>query len=288
MNLWIDTQFGAVRGSRYGQQITRIPVKRADTISLVIGYLTDNIQAPLSGSPTGKIILKVENDWTGSAIASATSWTATGAGTAAVYTFSLSLNTVELARLFVDGTISETTAANQTARYALTGLAVGDIIEQTDDTSFWIVVDADELDNAAGWERAPELPLVELIGEVEATAAGAEFTSQTLTFVVHNDVIRGSEGTPTSGSPSYPTPAQSIVARLDITALTGGAATALDGIATAGINLTTDPTLYAVAISGALGLYRLEAGTDAEASPGIIRPDDYHGTTNARVWKQVL
>lgn len=32
-------------------------------------------------------------------------------------------------------------------------------------------------------------------------------------------------------------------------------------------------------------IYQFETGTDAEDSPDIIRPDDYNGTTNARVWK---
>lgn len=70
-----------------------------------------------------------------------------------------------------------------------------------------------------------------------------------------------------------------------ITGLTGGGATALDGQAT-----TSLPTGYTVFLSyGRVGqLWQLIAGTDAEdVSNGIVRPDDYHATTNARIWVQL-
>jgi hypothetical protein len=73
--------------------------------------------------------------------------------------------------------------------------------------------------------------------------------------------------------------------RLDITVLTGGTGTALDSIATEDL---TPPYLVAVVITGTLRFYRLTAGTDAEALPGTIRPDDYAPSTNEKIWKQVL
>jgi hypothetical protein len=32
-------------------------------------------------------------------------------------------------------------------------------------------------------------------------------------------------------------------------------------------------------------VFKLRAGTDAEVSPSIIRPDDYNASTNAKVWQ---
>ena len=32
----------------------------------------------------------------------------------------------------------------------------------------------------------------------------------------------------------------------------------------------------------------LKSGTNATSTPGIIRPNDWTGTTNAKVWKQIL
>jgi hypothetical protein len=67
-----------------------------------------------------------------------------------------------------------------------------------------------------------------------------------------------------------------------ITGLTGGGATNLDGIATT--SLVTS-VLVAIKIAGAISFYRLEAGTDAESSPTVIRPDDFNAVSNAKVWK---
>lgn len=71
-----------------------------------------------------------------------------------------------------------------------------------------------------------------------------------------------------------------------VTGFTGGGSTNLDGVATTAI---TVPALYWFkhATLGGRG-YVLRAGTDAEASPGIIRPDDYNGATNAKVWQAFL
>lgn len=69
-----------------------------------------------------------------------------------------------------------------------------------------------------------------------------------------------------------------------ITGLTGGGATKLDGILTAGKQKLLT-TLY---ISGELQDWLLLSGTDAEDSAaGIVRPDDYDSSTNAQVWKRL-
>jgi len=73
--------------------------------------------------------------------------------------------------------------------------------------------------------------------------------------------------------------------RLDITALTGGGAGRLDGLATTAVLVGY---MVALRISGIPHWYILTAGTDAEASPGIIRPDDFHASTNAKVWLRYL
>jgi hypothetical protein len=58
----------------------------------------------------------------------------------------------------------------------------------------------------------------------------------------------------------------------------------LDAIPTAGLSLTPAPLAFLL-LSGRVNPYRLRAGTDAENSPFIIRPDDYAGTTNEKVWE---
>lgn len=72
-----------------------------------------------------------------------------------------------------------------------------------------------------------------------------------------------------------------------ITGLTGGGATKLDGITTAGGAVETGATV--ILSYGRVGqTWQLIAGTDAEAAvAGIVRPDDYHASTNARIWIQL-
>ena len=68
-----------------------------------------------------------------------------------------------------------------------------------------------------------------------------------------------------------------------ITGYTGGGTTNLDGLAT--INRSV-PSLLAFDHASYGGkVFKLRAGTDAEASPAIIRPDDYNASTNAKVWE---
>lgn len=74
--------------------------------------------------------------------------------------------------------------------------------------------------------------------------------------------------------------------RAAITGLTGGTSSKLDSIVTA----SKGPG-WMVRIkhssSGAELVYRLESGTTAENAPWTIRPDDYNGSTNAKVWTLV-
>jgi hypothetical protein len=74
--------------------------------------------------------------------------------------------------------------------------------------------------------------------------------------------------------------------RLDLTTLTGGGPTALDGIATT--TLTPPRALFLIRPNEPLACYQLEAGTTAESVPNIIRPDDFHAVTNAKIWVRKL
>lgn len=67
-----------------------------------------------------------------------------------------------------------------------------------------------------------------------------------------------------------------------ITGLTGGGSTKLDGILTAG--LAVGRIQLVRQSSGIVSLYRLSSGSTPDNSPIIIRPDDYHASTNAKQW----
>lgn len=70
-----------------------------------------------------------------------------------------------------------------------------------------------------------------------------------------------------------------------VTGYTGGGSTNLDGIATVALS----PILLYAFVHSSDGLrhYTLTAGTTAESSPDVIRPDDYAGGTNEKVWVSV-
>ena len=75
-----------------------------------------------------------------------------------------------------------------------------------------------------------------------------------------------------------------LVRERQLTGLTGGGNAKLDGIATVGLALSPVP-FQLFSLGGNLLAYILRAGTDAESSPTIIRPDDYAGGTNEKVWE---
>lgn len=71
-----------------------------------------------------------------------------------------------------------------------------------------------------------------------------------------------------------------------LTGLTGGGASKLDGVLTA--DLSTG-LLVVFCLAGDVQFWELVAGTTAEdAANGIVRPDDYDGTTNTQIWLRRL
>lgn len=93
----------------------------------------------------------------------------------------------------------------------------------------------------------------------------------------------------TSGTVSAAVLPGVIVPRPDITALTGSTSTSLDSIATANGAAATGATVL-LSYGRIPQTWQLMVGTDAEnvnATPAIVRPDDYDAATNARVWVQL-
>jgi hypothetical protein len=72
----------------------------------------------------------------------------------------------------------------------------------------------------------------------------------------------------------------------EITGLTGGGATNLDGLVTVGVPARTLVEIYPT--GGPLQKWLLTAGTETEdTTAGRVRPDDYNTDTNAKYWLQV-
>lgn len=102
-------------------------------------------------------------------------------------------------------------------------------------------------------------------------------SAERINCVIENTVYSASvPNQPTTGNPTF---------LPGVTSLTGGGAGSLDGVLTATV---TVPQLYIVSLSTSSQLWILMAGTDAEdVAGGVIRPDDYHATNNAKVFKRI-
>jgi len=125
---------------------------------------------------------------------------------------------------------------------------------------------------------------VTLMGELVRTVSSKEVSCKLLTVTVYNDVCKGSEGTPTTGTPAY-VHADKVLAHLyEYTSLTGGTGVDLDSEATLTRNVGRLVCVY-ISSTACLLYYRLTSGTNAESVPWVIRPDDYAASTNEKVWK---
>lgn len=119
-------------------------------------------------------------------------------------------------------------------------------------------------------------------------ADGSVYTVWSGTVTFKADVTRGV-------SPAIPiytlSPLRaSIVNRSDLLGLTGGGATKLDGVATKTGSVVMVPTgtIFMISYGRILQVWQLVEGTDVEApSTGVVRPDDYNASTNARIWVQL-
>jgi hypothetical protein len=106
-------------------------------------------------------------------------------------------------------------------------------------------------------------------------------------YQINHDLIYGDEATPTNADDpdEYLLKASGIEWLPTVTSKTGGTSADLDAVPTVTRSLNTLVQFYDADGDDTLRTYRLEAGTDAESSPDVIRPDDYDGTTNQKVWK---
>ena len=126
------------------------------------------------------------------------------------------------------------------------------------------------------------------IADFYATVAGDKTFSDTFNLRLKNNAGRSDDGTPTAvANPGAWLQTNGMRNPGYWTAYTGGAATNVDYVATAA-GATATGSCIQTAILGDLAMWQLQAGTAAEnTAGGIIRPDDYHSTTNARVWVRI-
>lgn len=117
--------------------------------------------------------------------------------------------------------------------------------------------------------------------EVEVGASPDNGTVAYSEISVRKDLLRDGQADPVGAaslSLTYP------FNRSELTELTGGGVGALDSVETVDMPVGTVFT-FREAATGYEWFARLVAGTDAEDPPAVVRPDDYAGGTNEKVWK---
>ena len=102
MNLYVDLATGnIVESVQFSRALDSLTLKRGDNLSVIVQFGLNGVVQDLGdGSETGKLGIKEMDDFTGNFLAAADSWTKSGTGTSAEYTFSLNLNTTELNTAF--------------------------------------------------------------------------------------------------------------------------------------------------------------------------------------------
>ncbi len=221
MRLYLNTDQGAfVAGLNQPQRRSLVEVKRGDSTAFALAFCGDfgvAIEQDATVAFTDfRLTAKVPGDLgADDFILADTSVAKTGTGSAALYTFSPSLNTVALNDLFILGGV-KATPADATARKALTegddgaALVPGDVVRQVDTQDYHVIVaGATDLTLDASWSTdEPRLAAgyVDLALEASWTQSGRTTSTLPCTLRVLDDVSKGSEGVPPDGADSYPAP----------------------------------------------------------------------------------
>lgn len=204
MRLYFDLdsrQFIQAAGIR--QAIDRFSIKRADSADFSLQFIEGGIVKELTSGTTFRFSLKKPADFQGDYLVTTAGFTKTGTGVSTVYTFAPDFNTEELNDFLLDGTLSEI-VADEAARFALTGKALGYLVRQTDTFQYWKVIDAAKLNEAAGWELAPMKVSALCDAELEWVEPGSKRGSgATAAFYVFSDINRGTESMPTPVGPGF-------------------------------------------------------------------------------------
>lgn len=112
-----------------------------------------------------------------------------------------------------------------------------------------------------------------------ANASQTQWGSTNKVPIYIENTLRDSE------TPTEPSTASGPIFLGTVTTLTGGGANALDGVVTTSVDT---PQLYILSIGLSSQLWVLVTATDEENSAGgIVRPDDYDGSTNTKVFKRI-
>ena len=103
MKLFIDVETRTIIDSlTYARPTPSITLKRRDNMRVEVAFVKSGAVVELATGATGKLGIKLAGSYGAAFLAAANSWTKTGTGEDAIYSFALNLNTQEMDTAFED------------------------------------------------------------------------------------------------------------------------------------------------------------------------------------------
>lgn len=295
-------------GAGTTQELAEIIQKRSPSAPFEVQFLRGIVPQELASDASGIIEVKIKGEYDSQPLTAALAWVKTGTGEDAIYTFTLGTITDPLNALLGIEPAKAFTVVAATDLFTSTahGRAIGDRIQVYSDdtlpagllanTNYFIIAtgfgantfkvsltlggsSVDVTDTGTGNQfftyAADDIVSVTLMFEMQYIENGQKTKSQTLDFVLVNDVVRDGDV-----PPAMPALAYDIVLP-EISDLAG-----FKAIPTVGLTLG-----YLVAItidvSGTRSrlFYELTSGPAVDPEPADVEPNDYDLSTNDKHWK---
>lgn len=309
MRLHVDIDLQKfVLGPGTTQELTSIDVKRGPATQIEIQFLRGITPQELAADASGIFEVKEVGQYDAEPLTAALAWVKTGTGINTIYTFTLGLVNAALdALLGVEAPVVFTAvAATDLLTSTAHGLAVGDIIQFSSSTTlpaglepntdYFVIASGLTADDfkvsttlggsavditstgtgTHSWTYAiNDIEEITLMAALEWTADGRTNETQTLDFILENDVVRPGDVPPSTPALVYAV----FLPEIDTLA-------EFKAIPTTGMTLGYLVEIL-VDVAGTLTwlTYRLDTGAGSGAEPGRVVPNDFHATTNNVHWR---
>lgn len=303
MRIYVDLTLEQITiASGIQQALASLTFKRSPFAALEVQFVRNGTVVELASDATGIFEVKTSGQYDSSPLTSALAWTKTGAGEETVYTLVFSLINAPLdAALGVDEPVAFTSDdTTDLLTSAAHGLTAGTVLQFpvsdtfTPNTNYYVIASGltaddfkvsttvggtafDVTDAESGsWRRVtPDIVAKTLMAELQWTSAGQVHKTQTVDFILVNDVVRDGDVPPSSPALMYGIflPEIETLAEFKDVPTIGRALGSIVGI------------LIDVLGTRTLLWYILKGGPAVDPEPAHAEPNDYDLGTNDVHWE---
>lgn len=308
MRLFVDLNLGIFTlAARTTQRATGITFKRGPAAEVEIQFLREDVPQELPSDASGIFEVKTQDEFDSSPLTAALAWVKTGTDEDTIYTFTLPLVNDPLDALLGIDPLHDFTVVAATDLFTSVahGLTAGTIIQFSStvelptpllpNTDYFVIASgltADDFrvsttlggstinitDTGTGihsFRRTTnDIESVTLMAAMQWVADGRTNETQTIDFILENDVVREGEIPPASPPLVYGVFLPEVTSMADFKA-----------VPTVGMSLGYIVHVL-IDVSGTYTwlTYRLESGPTSEAEPQHVEPNDYDLGTNDVHW----